>query len=87
MSEHDEPSALDDFPGLSRLRAIDIPEDLALSRKLRDDLAAVAEKHSDATPLALIAQIPEMQGAFVATVMGLEMQINALRKLLSEDDN
>ena len=33
-----------DSPGLSRLRAVDIPENLGVSRRLRDKLADIAEE-------------------------------------------
>lgn len=74
--------AFGDFPDLSRLRAVDIPEELELSRRLRDMLASTAEQHSDPNPVALIAQLPAMQGAFVSTVMGLEMKLHELAKRL-----
>jgi hypothetical protein len=87
VSTPDEPNEIGDVSGLSRLRAADIPEELILSRRLRDTLAATAEKHPEQNPLALIAQIPDMQGAFVSTVVGLELQINELRQRLENRDN
>jgi hypothetical protein len=87
MSAPEEPDDIPDAWALSRLRAVDIPEELTLSRRLRDELAASAERHSERNPLALLAQIPDMQGAFVSTVMGLEMQLNALRQMLEDRDD
>jgi hypothetical protein len=87
MSEsEDEPDRFEDasMSLLSRLRAIDIPERLELTRRLRDRLADSAEAHPDPNPLSLIAQIPNMQGAFVSTVMGLEMQIHDLQRQINE---
>jgi hypothetical protein len=47
-------------------------------------LAATAEAHPDPNPVSLIAQIPDMQGAFLSTVMGLEMQIHDLQRQINE---
>lgn len=83
MSE-DNSGVFGDFPSLSALRAIDIPEGLVLSQRLRDMLAGIAEAHPDPNPLALIQQLPHMMGAFLSTVIGLEMQHLELKKQLDE---
>ena len=79
----EDTGAFGDYPALSNIRAVDIPENLVLSRRLRDMLATSAEAHQP-NPLSLVAQIPDMQGAFVSTVMALEMQIQDLQRQLNE---
>ena len=80
----DDSGQFGDYPGLSRLRAVDIPENLGVSRRLRDKLADIAEEHPDQNPLALIQQLPHMMGAFLSTVMGLEMKLNDMQKRLDD---
>ena len=79
-----ESGQFDDYPDLFRLRAVDIPESLVLSRRLRDMLADIAEKHPDPTPVALVQQLPHMMGAFLSTVMGLELKVNDLQQRFNE---
>ncbi|MGH3559299.1 MAG: hypothetical protein ACRDTK_17720 [Mycobacterium sp.] len=80
----DESGEFDDasLSSLSRLRGVDIPEDLAASRHFRDKLADIAEQYPDSNPANLLMQVPHMTGAFVAAVMELEMKLNALQKRL-----
>ena len=80
----ENPDAIGDYPSLSVLRGVDIPEDLVVSRRLRDMLAGISEKHPGPNPVNLIAQIPDIMAAFLSTVMGLEFQHNELRRQLDE---
>jgi hypothetical protein len=66
----------------SRRGAVDIPEELPMSRHFRDKLAAIADQYPESSPVNLVLRIPHITGAFVGVVMELEVKLNALQQRL-----
>ncbi|TDZ98338.1 hypothetical protein [Mycobacteroides salmoniphilum] len=80
MDGHNQDEVPDNVGDLSKLRAIDIPQELEATRQFVDNLARVQELNG----ANLVAQLPGLLTSFATAFMTLEMKLVKLKKLIDD---